>query len=88
VDCCVTPVLEMDELEDHPYWAARKLVERLLVPGVGEVAALAAPVRLSDTPAALRTAPPRLGQHSGELLSEAGYSKQEQTRLRASGAVG
>ncbi|MEW6489947.1 MAG: CaiB/BaiF CoA-transferase family protein [Thermodesulfobacteriota bacterium] len=88
VDCCVTPVLEMDELEDHPYWAARKLVERLLVPGVGEVSALAAPVRLGETPAALRTAPPRLGQHTGELLSEAGYSEEEQGRLRASGAVG
>ncbi|MFU8856270.1 MAG: CaiB/BaiF CoA transferase family protein [Deferrisomatales bacterium] len=88
VDCCVTPVLEVEELEDHPYWAARGLVERFLAPGAGEVRGLAAPVRLGETPARLRSPPPRLGEHTEDVLREAGYGDADLVRLRASGALG
>ncbi len=88
VDCCVTPVLELEELEDHPHWSARALVRRLTVPGVGEVPVLGPPVRLRGTPAEARTAPPRLGEHTESLLAEVGYGAEELARLRARGAAG
>ena len=45
------------------------------------------PVRFGETPARLRRHAPRLGEHSDELLAEAGFSADEIAALRASGAV-
>jgi crotonobetainyl-CoA:carnitine CoA-transferase CaiB-like acyl-CoA transferase len=47
----------------------------------------ATPVRLSQTPGAVRHGPPELGQHTDEILSGLGYSGAEIAALRASGAV-
>jgi len=88
VDCCVTPVLELEELEDHPHWSARGLVRRLAVSGVGEVPVLGPPVRLCGTPAAGLRAPPGLGEHTDALLAEVGYGADDLAGLRARGAVG
>jgi alpha-methylacyl-CoA racemase len=72
VDACVEPVLDLDEAL-----------------AAGPAASLfgACPVRLSDTPAASRRPAPALGQHTREVLSEAGYSREQIEGLRQSGAV-
>jgi crotonobetainyl-CoA:carnitine CoA-transferase CaiB-like acyl-CoA transferase len=49
---------------------------------------LATPVRLSETPADFhRGGPPGLGEHTAEVLGEAGYDAGEIEALRASGAA-
>ena len=45
------------------------------------------PFELSATPASIRTAPPLLGEHSDEILAEAGYSAAEIAALRAAGVI-
>jgi len=46
------------------------------------------PVRLSGTPADYaRGGPPGLGEHTAEVLTEAGYDESEIDALKASGAV-
>jgi hypothetical protein len=52
---------------------------RLRLPGV--------PVTFSETPGAIRRHPPRLGEHSAEVLREAGYSESEIAAMVASGAT-
>jgi crotonobetainyl-CoA:carnitine CoA-transferase CaiB-like acyl-CoA transferase len=46
------------------------------------------PVGLSKTPVELRSAAPELGQHTEEVLLEAGYSWEEIEALRAESAIG
>jgi alpha-methylacyl-CoA racemase len=73
-DCCVEPVLELDEaLED-----ARG--RGMVVDGL-----LATPVRLEG--AAPAGPPPGLGEHTDAVLAEAGYSAAEIAALRAAGAA-
>lgn len=42
-----------------------------------KVEQVANPIRLSATPAAYRSAPPRLGEHTGEVLAELGLPRPE-----------
>ena len=45
------------------------------------------PGHLSETPAALYRHPPRLGEHTAEVLAEAGYSEAEIDQLRQAGVI-
>jgi crotonobetainyl-CoA:carnitine CoA-transferase CaiB-like acyl-CoA transferase len=45
----------------------------------------AVPVRLSDTPGTIRTPAPRLGEHTREILAEAGLSDEDIDAALASG---
>jgi crotonobetainyl-CoA:carnitine CoA-transferase CaiB-like acyl-CoA transferase len=46
------------------------------------------PVKLSETPGAIRRAPPLHGEHSGAVLREAGYGDAEIAALAKDGVVG
>jgi len=45
------------------------------------------PIRLSDTPGAIRGRAPLLGEHTEVVLAEIGYSKEQVARLREAGIV-
>jgi crotonobetainyl-CoA:carnitine CoA-transferase CaiB-like acyl-CoA transferase len=47
----------------------------------------AVPARLSETPGTIRTPAPRLGQHTREILAEAGLTEQDIDAVLASGAA-
>lgn len=49
---------------------------------------VATPFRLHATPGTLNRPPPELGEHTEEVLTEAGFSDAEIGRLRADGAIG
>ena len=49
---------------------------------------VASPMKLSATPVAYTRAPPTLGQHTDEVLAEAGLSGAQIADLRANGVVG
>ncbi len=53
----------------------------------GEVKTIGSPVKFHGTPGGVKRAAPVLGQHSREVLAEAGYSSEEIEALIASGAV-
>ncbi|MGQ0432860.1 MAG: CaiB/BaiF CoA transferase family protein [Microthrixaceae bacterium] len=82
-DACIAPVLTMREAGSHPHLAARQTI--VAVDGVPQPAP--AP-RFSATPAALRRPPSTPGQHTDELLVEAGYTQSDVVELRARGVVG
>lgn len=58
------------EVLDHPQIAARQMLITHADEALGAIQTLAPVVRLSRTPAVVTLPPPRLGQHTGEVLSQ------------------
>jgi alpha-methylacyl-CoA racemase len=88
-DCCLEPVLDLDEVLASELVAAREMVIELDQPGAKQpVKLLGAPVKLGRTPADPRRAPgPALGEHTEQVLRDTGYSDEEIAALHESGAV-
>jgi crotonobetainyl-CoA:carnitine CoA-transferase CaiB-like acyl-CoA transferase len=86
-DCCLEPVLEVEEALESELVRAREMVIEYQQPGAGTVKGLGMPVKLSRTPGRVRRGGPALGEHTQEVLREAGYGDEEVAALVASGAV-
>jgi formyl-CoA transferase len=54
---------------------------------VQEIATVASPMRLMDTPPVFRNAPPALGEHTLEVLKEMGLDAKRIAALQASKAI-
>jgi crotonobetainyl-CoA:carnitine CoA-transferase CaiB-like acyl-CoA transferase len=78
------PINSVGEALNDPHTLARDMVRSVRHPTVGEVKMVGIPFRLNGTPAAIRRAPPLLGQHTEEVLSEElGMSAARIAQLRA-----
>jgi alpha-methylacyl-CoA racemase len=88
-DCCLEPVLELDEVLDSELVRARAMVVGLGQPGaIRPVNLLGVPIKLSRTPGDPRRAPgPALGEHTDEILAGAGFADSEIAALHKAGAV-
>jgi alpha-methylacyl-CoA racemase len=88
-DCCLEPVLELDEALSSELVAARGMVVELDQPGAqGPVRQLGLPVKLTRTPGDHARLPgPALGEHTEQVLLAAGYSAQEVAELLSEGAA-
>ena len=76
-----------DALAD-PQLAAREMIVPLEHLDAGAIRVLGTPLKLSATPASIRTPPPALGQHTDAILAEIGLGDREIDELRCDGAVG
>jgi len=88
-DICFTPVLTLEEMCAHPQVIARDMILKLSnVKGSGkEVALTGVPIKLSGTPGVAKLTFPQLGEHTEQVLNEAGYSKKEIGNFRKKGAI-
>jgi alpha-methylacyl-CoA racemase len=87
-DCCLEPVLELDEALDSELVRAREMVVELEQPGAEKpVRQLGVPIKLDRTPGGPQGPGPALGEHTREVLEAAGYSAEEIESLEQSGAV-
>lgn len=64
------PVLGFDQVLTDPHMLARGMVAETGHPVTGSFRTLGVPVKLSDTPGAVRQPAPRLGEHTKDVLSE------------------
>jgi alpha-methylacyl-CoA racemase len=87
-DCCLEPVLALDEALESDLVRAREMVIEVDQPGAGPVRLLGTPVKLSRTPAdPARAGGPPLGADTEAVLGEAGYEPAEIRALMDGGAV-
>jgi alpha-methylacyl-CoA racemase len=88
-DCCLAPVLDLDEALESELVRAREMVVELAQPGASApVRLLGLPIKLSRTPGDASRAPgPVLGEHTDAVLAAAGYAPDEIAELKAAGAV-
>ncbi|HEV7844632.1 MAG TPA: CoA transferase [Thermoleophilaceae bacterium] len=87
-DCCLEPVLDLDEALDSELVRAREMVVRLEQPGAASpVSLLGVPVKLSRTPGGPAGPGPALGEHTSEVLAALGYSDEDIQALLESGAA-
>lgn len=81
------PINDLSQLLEDRQVRARNLWVEIEHPVAGLLKVIGLPVKLSDTPGSVRTPPPTLGQHTGEVLARLGYSSEEIESLEREGTV-
>jgi crotonobetainyl-CoA:carnitine CoA-transferase CaiB-like acyl-CoA transferase len=81
------PVQDFADLENDPQVAHDGLIQTVPHPDGGEVRVVGLPMRFGQTPGAIRTGPPAVGQHTDEVLGELGYSADQLRALHEDGVV-
>jgi crotonobetainyl-CoA:carnitine CoA-transferase CaiB-like acyl-CoA transferase len=81
-DVCVGKVYDPEEMVRDPQVLARDMVVEIHHPRHGKVTQFGQPIKLSETPARVRTAAPATGEHTDEVLRELGLDDSEIKRLR------
>ena len=83
------PVNSVDEVYADPQVLHREMLQTIAHPGLssGEVRLAGFPVKLSANAASARRHPPRLGEHTAEVLAELGYSAADIDRLIGAGVA-
>jgi crotonobetainyl-CoA:carnitine CoA-transferase CaiB-like acyl-CoA transferase len=86
-DAMIEPVLDLDETLTSDLVREREMVVSYEQPEMGEVKQLGFPIKLSRTPARIERPAPALGEHTLEVLTDAGYSPEDVRDLEESGAA-
>jgi crotonobetainyl-CoA:carnitine CoA-transferase CaiB-like acyl-CoA transferase len=81
---CVTPVLRLDETLAHPHFVARGMC---VAGDAGAPAQFGCPVKMTGFDPGLPRPAPRAGEHTQEILQQAGFGDSEIAALRGAGAV-
>lgn len=76
------PINNLHKIFNDPQVLHRRMVHELMHPKAGNIKLTGIPIKLSDTPGEILTAPPILGQHNEEILIELGYSDKDIDEMR------
>lgn len=74
-DLLCAPVRSLGEALDDPQTEANDMLLEIEHPFLGQITLVSSPVHLSDAPVTVRQVPPRLGQHTDEVIREFGLNK-------------
>ncbi len=87
LDIPATAFSRVEDLASHPHLAAVGMFQAMEGTSEGTWRYARPPTRFDRTPANVRRPPPRLGEHSAEVLAELGYDAAEMRDLAARGVV-
>jgi crotonobetainyl-CoA:carnitine CoA-transferase CaiB-like acyl-CoA transferase len=80
-------ILPLDAALDQPQIRHRGTLQAVDVDGIGEVKLFGLSAQLKSTPGGITSPPPRLGEHTDEVLTGLGYTLEQVTALREKGVV-
>ena len=86
VEICFGPVNTLDETFADPQVRHRRMIVEMET-ATGRTFMHGPPIKLSDTPATIRTPPATFGEHTDAVLAELGFDTAAVARLRADGIV-
>jgi crotonobetainyl-CoA:carnitine CoA-transferase CaiB-like acyl-CoA transferase len=86
-DCCVTPVLNVQEAQTLPHFVARGMWVEVETAQGERIQQMAMPVQMSDYVFQVRRSAPTQGQHTDEVLREAGWDAAAIAQWRAQKVV-
>ena len=86
-DVPCAPVNRREEYMENPQVQHNGMVVEILDPTLGPTRQMGIPMTLTDNPGAIKGPAPRLGEHTGPVLAELGYSDDAIQRLTRDGAV-
>ena len=78
---------DVSEVVNDPQVAAREMFIPIEHPQIPELRVPGCPLKLTDSPATVRRYPPRLGEHTTEILTQLGYSPADIDTLGRDGVV-
>lgn len=81
------PIADLAQVFTDPQTLDQELLQEVEHPTAGSLSLTGFPYHFHGTPLTIRRPPPRLGEHTRELMTEAGLSAAEQADLIARGAV-
>ena len=84
-DVCATPVYGLEEALAQPHVRERAMITTLEHPEYGPIPQIGVAPKFSETPGRVRTLAPQPGEHTEEVLREAGLSEEEIARITAVG---
>jgi len=82
------PIYNLAEVFRDPQILHQQMLVEKPHAALGTVKLLGIPIKLSETPGEIRLLPPLLGEHTDEVLRDAGYSAEEIARFRKDRIVG
>ena len=87
LDMAATRLYAIDELQSHPHLQAVGLFQPLQHPTEGATITVRPPTLFARTPASVRCGAPQIGQHTLQVLAEAGIPPTTLDQLLASGVI-
>jgi formyl-CoA transferase len=75
------PINNYEQVFADPHIRAREMVVETMHPTLGRIQTLGSPVKMSETPPDVRRRAPLLGEHTREILFEAGFTESEVTDI-------
>ncbi|WP_066383949.1 CaiB/BaiF CoA transferase family protein [Neobacillus mesonae] len=76
------PIATLDQVFDHPQVTARDMVVQVEHPEAGTVNLVGSPMKLSRTKTRIERHPPIPGEHTTEILLQAGYTEEDVAHLK------
>ncbi|MCF8567953.1 CoA transferase [Alicyclobacillus tolerans] len=86
-DIWCAKVNEFEDVVVDPQVQHNDLIQTIHHPTAGELKVIGIPVKMSETPGTIRLAPPAVGEHTDQVLSEYGYTDEEIQAFHENGIV-
>ncbi len=86
-DVPAAPINPVDRVFENPQVQHRAMRQEISHPTLGSVSVVASPLTIPTAPPTIRRHPPRLGEHSAEILAELGYNEAQIQALVSDGIV-
>ena len=87
LDVCLSPVLDLSEVETDPQIQARHMIHEQKHPVCGKVKGIGIPLKFSATPSEPAWPSPALGEDTKSIMEEIGYPQEEIAALSKAGII-